>query len=95
MASVISPPPTRPSSPRPALPVSGDPQSQDWFEAGPGRDPLAMADVLGRPVAILRMGAILPQHGESPDADFLFGCPPFAQLPPSAPNALPDGEMPQ
>lgn len=67
--------------PRSALPVSDDPQAQNWFEAGPGRDPLAMADVLGRPVAILRLGARLPDTDRGPDADFLFGCPPFVEYP--------------
>src|SRR4030042_1616213 len=35
--------------PRRALPVRDDPQAQNWFEAGPGRDRLAIADALGRP----------------------------------------------
>ncbi|MHC4176825.1 MAG: hypothetical protein ACYSWU_04930 [Planctomycetota bacterium] len=63
--------------PRRALPVRDDPGAQRWFEAGPGRDPLALADQLGRPVAILRLGARLPDDDRGPDMDFLFGCPPF------------------
>jgi hypothetical protein len=66
--------------PNRALPVRYDPQEQNWFEAGPGRDPLAMADVLGRPVAILRIGGRLPDVSSGPDMSFLFGCPPFAEL---------------
>jgi len=67
--------------PRRALPVAEDPQRQEWFEIGPGRDPLAAADALGRPVAILRMGARLPD-AQGPDMQFLFGCPPFIEFPP-------------
>jgi len=67
--------------PRRALPVAENPQQQEWFEVGPGNDPLAAADALGRPVAILRMGARLPD-AEGPDMQFLFGCPPFVEYPP-------------
>jgi len=67
--------------PRTALPVAENPREQEWFEIGPGGDPLAAADALGRPVAILRMGARLP-GAQGPDAQFLFGCPPFVQYPP-------------
>ena len=64
--------------PRTALPVAEDPKGQSWFEAGPGHDPLAMADSLGRPVAIIRLGARLPS-GPGLDDQFLFGCPPFVK----------------
>ena len=40
---------------------------------------MAVADELGRPVAILRMGARLPDHPEGPDMQFLFGCPPLVK----------------
>lgn len=63
--------------PKAALPGKHDPREQDWFEAPPGADPLAIADQLGRPVAILRLGARLPDPGSGPDPDFLFGCPPI------------------
>jgi hypothetical protein len=64
-----------------ALAVQEDPQTQTWFEAGPGQDPLATADALGRPVAILRLGARLPDQVDSPDPRFFFGSPPFVALP--------------
>ena len=67
--------------PQAALPVH-DPKEQNWFEVGPGRDPLAMADHLGRPVAIVRMGGRLPASGEAPGMDFLSGCPPIVKHPP-------------
>ncbi|WP_146442756.1 hypothetical protein [Botrimarina colliarenosi] len=44
--------------PKTALPVSEkEAGGQQWFEARPGDDPLVLADQLGRPVAILRIGA--------------------------------------
>jgi hypothetical protein len=65
--------------PRQALPVRENPNSQTWFEAAPGQDPLAVADGLGRPVAILRLGGRLPDQGA--DAQFFFGSPPFIDIP--------------
>jgi hypothetical protein len=67
--------------PRRALPAGENPQSQNWFEAAPGEDPLAVADGLGRPVAILRMGARVPEQGEAETSTFLYGSPPFVALP--------------
>jgi hypothetical protein len=66
--------------PRQALPVTQDPSGQHWFEVGAGKDPLAEADALGRPVAILRLGARLPDNPEMPDDKFLYGCPPYVQF---------------
>jgi hypothetical protein len=73
--------------PHKALPARKDPQTQDWFDTGPGEDPLALADGLGRPVAILRLGARLPDAGEVKDPTFLYGSPCFVSLP-SGPNSL-------
>ncbi len=42
---------------------------QQWFEARQGDDPLVVADVLGRPIAILRIGSrrpSLPGGGSAP-----------------------------
>ena len=66
--------------PRNALPVRSNAAGQTWFDVGPGRDPLAVADGLGRPVAILRMGARVPDQG--PDPGFFFGSPPWVGYPP-------------
>jgi len=82
-------------NPKAALPVREDPQGQGWFEASPGRDPLAMADALGRPVAILRLGARLPDHVSGPDMSFLFGCPPLVLYPPRAAKAPPETAPPE
>ncbi len=78
--------------PRSALPVPEDPQGQGWFEVGPGRDPLAIADALGRPVAILRIGARLPETERGPDMTFLFGCPPLVRYSPRQETSEPTGE---
>jgi hypothetical protein len=65
--------------PMQALPVPLGDKPQNWFELAPGRDPLAAADALGRPVAILRLGARLPGADQSPDANFFFGGPPLVE----------------
>lgn len=67
--------------PQAAVPVREDVQGHGWFDVGPRADPLAVADQLGRPVAILRMGARLPET-EGPTMDFLFGCPPVQRYAP-------------
>ena len=59
-------------------PATGD---QSWFDVAPGMDPLTVADSLGRPIAIVRMGGRVPDGGEV-DMGFLFGCPPVVNLPP-------------
>jgi hypothetical protein len=86
-----------------ATPARQDPATQSWFEVRPGDDPLAVADALGRPMAILRIGGRVPIAGEVPDAEFLCGCPPFLRfapppqfLPPAqaaVPQALPPQEQ--
>ena len=74
--------------PHNALPARDNPQGQNWFEVAPGQDPLAVADGLGRPVAILRLGARLPDQGMDPT--FFFGSPPFIDCPPE--QACPTAE---
>jgi hypothetical protein len=83
--------------PRNALPVRENPRAQEWFEAKPGEDPLAVADALGRPVAILRLGGRVPQADEPLDQNFFFGCPPFAcyrSEPPKKAEKLPPPTLP-
>lgn len=60
-----------------ASPLAEDPDQQTWFEVSPGTDPLKVADGLGRPVAILRIGGRLPDPQRGPDEQFLFGSPPW------------------
>ena len=66
--------------PRQALPARDNPRAQSWFEVAPGQDPLAVADGLGRPVAILRLGARLPDQGDN--VGFFYGSPPFVAIGP-------------
>jgi hypothetical protein len=63
-----------------ALPVAQDAGKQAWIDSGPGSDPLAVADQFGKPMAILRLGALLPGVQGAPDMQFLFGCPPFLRI---------------
>jgi uncharacterized repeat protein (TIGR01451 family) len=65
-----------------ALPVQEAGKEQDWFDVAPGTDPLAVADALGRPVAIVRMGARVPERADAIDMAFLYGCPPWIKFAP-------------
>jgi hypothetical protein len=82
--------------PERALPIQQDTgKEQGWFDVPPGTDPLVIADGLGRPVAIVRMGARVPERADAIDMAFLYGCPPLmkyappAALPTAPPAALP------
>jgi len=66
-----------------ALPVAEKRDEQSCFEVGEGENPLEVADTLGRPMAILRMGARLPDVG-GPDMNFMYGCPPLIKWRPAA-----------
>ena len=51
---------------------------QPWFEAGEGEDPLEVADQLGRPIAILRLGGRdWSQSAGDPRKN--YGCPPIIE----------------
>ena len=71
---------------------------QPWMEARPGDDPLVVADTLGRPVAILRIGGRIPS---APGTDAACGniVPPFRMYDPNqvCPNPCPplDDDQPQ
>ncbi len=61
-----------------ALPHRQDDGHENWFDVGAGGNPVKMADELGRPVAILRMGGRVPLAGDGQlDPGFLYGCPPL------------------
>lgn len=62
-----------------AVPTGNPEGAQPSFDTAPGQNPLDVADGVGRPVAILRMGAILPVEADRPDPQFLFGCPPWVR----------------
>lgn len=59
-----------------AHPYQKDPGYQKYFDVRAGDDPLEIADRLGRPMAILRIGGRLPEP-EGPSASFLFHSPPL------------------
>jgi len=73
--------------PQAALPVVDAGDHQRWVEARSGEDPLVMADHLGRPMAILRLGGRLPARGQA-DAAFLYGSPPVEWYQPPASQPL-------
>ncbi len=66
--------------PKLALPAAADREHQNWFEVGPHDDPLAVADRLGRPMAILRIGGRVPIDPEEPGAEFMYHSPPLLML---------------
>lgn len=68
--------------PQRALPVRQENGEQTWFEVRSDQDPLAVADSLGRPLIILRMGGRVPLPDEETDPRFLFGSPPLVVYPP-------------
>ncbi|MDZ4819964.1 MAG: hypothetical protein SGJ20_13420 [Planctomycetota bacterium] len=62
-------------NPHTALPIAQDAkESQQYFEVRATDDPLAVADQLGRPMAILRIGGRLPDAA-GPDEKFMYGSP--------------------
>lgn len=68
-----------------AEPRAAEPGSQRTVEVGPADNALQMADQLGRPVAILRIGSRVPADLQGDLSHFLYGCPPWIPLP-TAPN---------
>lgn len=68
--------------PQKALPAGQTEQEQPWFEVRSDQDPLVIADTLGRPMVILRMGGRIPLPEEESDPRFLFGSPSLVIFPP-------------
>jgi hypothetical protein len=66
--------------PRNALPVVEDPKNQRYYEVAASQDPLEVADRLGRPMAILRIGSRVPDM-DLTTGRFLFDSPPWTLLP--------------
>ena len=77
--------------PETALPVAQKPNEQSYFEAAEGENPLEVADTLGRPMAIVRLGGRVPD-AEGRDATFLYGSPPLVRWKPAQPA---DGQFPR
>lgn len=63
-----------------ALPYNDRPDAQSWFQVAPGQSAIHVADCLGRPVAVMRLGSRQPTSTAQPDMQFLFGCPQFLPL---------------
>ena len=74
-------------NPNTALPRRQDPTTQQYFEVHNKQDPLRIADQLGRPMAILRMGSRVPDR-DGATGRFLFGTPPWIRLPDEIPPEL-------
>jgi hypothetical protein len=79
--------------PQTALPVTDEPKSQRSFDVASDQDPLRIADTMGRPVAILRIGSRTPPDQPELLAEFLCGSPPLVNLSePRSDAAVPAGE---
>lgn len=74
--------------PNTALPRREEKGFQRYFEVSPTQDPLRIADDLGRPMAILRMGSRIPSEAEM-RAQFTYGSPPLKMLPATPAEKLP------
>ena len=69
--------------PETAFPVADSDRSEGLgsYDLAPGDDPLAIADLMGRPLAIIRLGGRTPTNPTNPDATFTFGTPSYARMP--------------
>ncbi|MCE9605747.1 MAG: hypothetical protein K8U03_12705 [Planctomycetia bacterium] len=68
--------------PKQALPGTQQPGEQLWHDAGAKANPLEVADRLGRPVAIVRLGGRTPDESAGPDMHFIYGCPKWLRIVP-------------
>lgn len=66
-----------------ALPQAQDPNLQPYYQVRSDEDPLQVADQLGRPMAILRMGSRVPDR-DPHSGRFNFGTPPLIKFPAAA-----------
>src|SRR5690606_24222033 len=64
-----------------ALPVATTPESPQALDVAAYQDPLHIADTLGRPVAIVRIGSPTPPSHEALMPQFFFGFPPWVAIP--------------
>jgi hypothetical protein len=67
-------------NPRNAYARGEDPKNQFTLEASPKEDPLVMADRLGRPMAIVRIGGRIPVDVANPDEVFMYHSPPLLRF---------------
>ena len=71
-------------NPETAYPEAQDPNEQRTIMALADEDPLQLADQLGRPMAILRIGSRVPDPNGAND-EFFFGSPPVEMIAPHEP----------
>lgn len=69
--------------PAAAVPAVQTRDLQPYYDVSEGENPLEVADGLGRPVAILRMGARVPD-ANGPDDAFMYGSPALVRWRPYA-----------
>jgi hypothetical protein len=67
-------------NPRDAYARVEDPKNSISVECSPKEDPLVMADRLGRPMAIVRIGGRIPTDVANPDAEFMYHSPPLIRF---------------
>lgn len=79
-----------------AFPMAMKPGQQRTTEVQPTDNALKVADQLGRPVAILRIGSRVPSNLQGDLTRFLYGCPPWLPLPvaPSREKLIESGGWP-
>lgn len=65
-----------------ASPIADEPGSQRVTDVGGNDNALQVADQLGRPMAILRIGSRVPANLQGDLTTFLYNSPPWAPLPP-------------
>lgn len=71
-------------NPDTAFPISSkDQEGQGWFDVSAEANPVKVAETLGRPIVIVRMGGRAPGSNEEFDMAFLNNCPPFLHYPPA------------
>lgn len=80
--------------PEAALPVAQKRDEQDVFEVRDGENPLEIADTLGRPMAIVRMGGRLPDAVNGPDQTFMYGSPLMIKFRKRGPGVTPEMIVP-
>jgi len=66
--------------PTSAVPIDTTPESGITLDVPPYQDPLHVADTLGKPVAIIRIGSVTPPTPPSLMPQFFFGYPPWVRI---------------
>lgn len=80
-----------------AEPVATKADSQLTVDVGPTDNALQTADVLGKPLAILRIGSRVPTGDSHELMEFLYGCPPWVPLAvaPDRDALIREGKLPE